>query len=174
MDDRTLLNKLYKELHELGMNLLHALRTLGCEARLRYCNLHEVRVNGAFQTEYFPLPEIEIQGLTDHADLGICLDKSIWLELTMSAQAAMQIDYTPLAQYARLEVYGADNYLHDFYNAGMSPASTGERIAASPEQAVHLCFYLPGPSEAALKSLLAYLQEAGIIQLPPQDSRAAT
>ena len=125
MDNRTLLNTLYKELHELGADLLRAVQALGYEARLCYHNLHEVRVDGEFQTEYFPLPEIEISGI---ADLGVSLDKSLWLELTVARQAALQLDYPSLARLARLEVYGADDYLRDFCNADMDCALTAARI----------------------------------------------
>jgi hypothetical protein len=170
MDDRTLLNTLYKELHELGVGLLKAVRALGYDARLCYHNLHEVRVDGVFQTEYFPLPEIEIFNV---ADLGISLDKSLWLELTITREAALQLDYPSLAQAARLEVYGADDYLGDFCNAEMGFTLTRERIAASNEQAVHLCFYPPDNDPAALTALLKTLTEARILAPPKHTSAPA-
>ncbi|NLD33827.1 MAG: hypothetical protein GX653_02855 [Clostridiales bacterium] len=101
------LNDIYEPLHRAGMDLLNAVRALGYDARLCYCNLHEVKERGTYHTEYFPLPEVEINGAALAADLGIALDGSAWLEIKVSRADTLALDYAALAAQTNLTVYGA-------------------------------------------------------------------
>ena len=98
--DRDRLNGIYKPLHEAGKILLRTIKDLGYEAKLSYYNMHYVKVDGEYQIEYFPLPEVGIEGVGFYGDFGISLDGSIWFELTVSKERALILDYKKLSQVA--------------------------------------------------------------------------
>lgn len=155
---RAQLNDIYRPLHESGKVVLKIIRGLGYEARLIYCNLHETLVEGAFQTEYFPLPEIAIAGVANAADFGIGLDFSAWLELTLDRDLALSIDYAELSARFTVEVYGAEDYLSDFYHAGMDAHDIANRIIQSDESEIHICFRFAGVEEESMREAFAYLK----------------
>ncbi|NLE06996.1 MAG: hypothetical protein GX638_19625 [Crenarchaeota archaeon] len=156
---RNLLNVIYQALHEKAKVLLKAIRGMGYTANLHYCNLHESLVNGCYAVEYFPLPEIEISGLTESADLGIALDGSAWLELTLKKADSLMVDYERLAGLCTFEIYGAFNYREDFYRPGMDPGMIKPMIKESKESEVHINFLLEESSEEAVASLFSLLEE---------------
>jgi hypothetical protein len=140
-----------------------AIKELGYDAKLCYCNLHEVKVDGEYVTEYFPLPEIEIDNMAICADLGISLDMTVWFEITITREAALSINYSELTKDTHLEVYGAENYLKDFYNDDMCSENVINAIEASNETQIHLCFYLSSCDKETIKSFVTYLQNKAII-----------
>ncbi len=158
-DLRAQLNDIYRPLHESGKAALKIICGLGYEARLLYCNLHETLVDGAFQTEYFPLPEIAITGVANAADFGIGLDSSAWLELTLDRDLALSIDYAALSARFTVEVYGAEDYLSDFYHTGMDARRVPALIEESREQEMHICFRFAGVEEERMREAFAYLKE---------------
>lgn len=157
MEHRALLNEIYEPFHRAGVEALRAIRALGYDAKMGYYNLHEVKVDGVYEKEFFPLPEITIFGIATSADCGIALDKTAWLELTIPREQALAIDYVTLANTTRLEVYGADAYLVDFYNAEMSIEPVRALIEASTEREIHLYFPLPDCDGGAIQMLLKQL-----------------
>ncbi len=142
------------------------MRALGYNARLCYCNLHEVKVEGGYQTEYFPLPEVEIRDGALSADLGIALDGSVWLEVTLSRDEALALYYKALAARAALAVYGTEQYLNDYLNETLPPAETAARIRQSNESHIHLCFSLPNADAGAVRALLEDLAMNGMMGNP--------
>lgn len=164
--NREQLNDFYAPLHRAGTAMLKTVRALGYNARLCYCNLHEVKVEGGYQTEYFPLPEVEIRDGALSADLGIALDGSVWLEVTQSRNEAMALDYEALAARAALAVYGTEQYLNDFLNETLPPAETAARIWQANDSHIHLCFSLPDADAEAVRALLEDLAMNGMIGNP--------
>ncbi len=142
------------------------MRALGYNARLCYCNLHEVKVDGVYQTEYFPMPEVEIRDAALSADLGIALDGSVWLEVTLSRDEALALYYKALAARAALAVYGTEQYLNDYLNETLPPAETAARIRQSNESHIHLCFSLPNADAGAVRALLEDLAMNGMMGNP--------
>lgn len=158
-DMRAQLNEIYRPLHEAGKAALKIIRGLGYEARMVYCNLHETLVDGAYQTEYFPLPEIEIEGVAASADLGVGLDLSAWLELTLPREKALLLDYADLAARFPIEVYGAEDYLSDFYRAGMDSGAVPALIRRSAEREIHVCFRFARVGEETIRAAFGYIKE---------------
>lgn len=165
MEIRNTLNNIYKPIHTMGRNLLKDLLDLGYNAKLCYCNMHEVKIDEKYQTEYFPLPEIVISDIAIYADLGISLDLTAWLELTITRETALMIDYNELSKHTYLEVYGANDYLQDFYNEKMCPLNVKDIIEGTDEQQIHLCFYLNDCNIETVKSLMNYLHQKSIISM---------
>lgn len=113
---REYLNRIYEPLHRQAIARLDAIQKTGYTTHLRYFNLHEVKVNGAYQKEYFPMPVIEVEGISNAADVSLSLDGSAWLELTVDPQVALLLDYAKLYAHMPVEVYGASGLLVDFLN----------------------------------------------------------
>lgn len=157
------LNAVYRPLHRKGRGLLKAVSSLGYGAQLRYCNLHERLENGKCQVMYFPLPEIEITGMALNADLGVCLDHSAWLEVTLTKQDALTLDYVTLAQHGRLTVYGAAHYREDLLNEHMEPAGTIQRIAQTREEKVCLHFAIESADTQSMQTLVKTLVQQKVI-----------
>ena len=163
MNTRDHLNSIYAPLHRAGVEALRQIQAIGFSATLGYYNLHEVIVDGQYQTEYFPLPEIAINGIASAADFGISLDGSAWLELTLSREAALAADYGALANRWRFEVYGAENYLTDFTYTCDAPNEVKDAILASGEAELHVGFHLDTWNSEALSGLFQSLERAGLI-----------
>ncbi len=157
--DRDRLNGIYKPLHEAGKILLRTIKDLGYEAKLSYYNMHYVKVDGEYQIEYFPLPEVGIAGVGFYGDFGISLDGSIWFELTVSKERALILDYKKLSQVAPIEVYGAQDYLADIYNERLDIESMKQAIDNINEKEIHICFYLKDSEAGTVKSLTELLNK---------------
>ncbi|MCE5235448.1 MAG: hypothetical protein ABFC62_05285 [Clostridiaceae bacterium] len=163
-DIRAQLNAVYRPLHDEATAALRIIRGMGYTARLTYCNLHETMVDGAYQTEYFPLPEIEIEGAALCADFGIALDKTAWLEFTLTRERALALDYEHVAAAFEFEAYGAENYLTDLYRKGMRAAELRGAMEKTNEREFHLLFSLARAEEQAIEGLFTRLSEEGILQ----------
>lgn len=163
MDTREQLNAIYAPLHRAGAEALRQIRALGFSAALGYYNLHEVKVDGQYQTEYFPLPEIAIDGLANAADFGLTLDGTAWLELTLPREAALAADYGALAGRWSFEVYGAEDYLTDFAYSCDAPNGVKDAILASDETELHVNFPLETWNSEELSGLFQALGRAGLI-----------
>lgn len=162
MDNRSLLNSIYEPLDRTGRTVLKEVRELGYTAALNYYNLHEVKVDGAYQTEYFPLPEIEIRDQRLNADFGISLDMTGWLELTVSREKALDIDYEMLGRDWEIEVYGAENYLADYCRGRDGADEVKALIAASDEQQIHINVTVRSLDAESIRQLFALLRDLGI------------
>ena len=166
METRELLNSIYRPLHEKGGAVCSAIAKSGYRAKLGYFNMHEVKVNNVYQTEYFPLPEIDIYDIAIYANVGISLDSSMWMELTIDRERALAINYEKLAEKAVPEVYGANNYLHDFFGPASDPSDIKniiDLISLSEEDQIHLQFSFKTVDSDALLALLDYLRESKVI-----------
>lgn len=158
---REMLNRHYLPLQKAGEEALRLVRRSGYHARLTWCNLHDVMVNGKYETEYFPLPEIELESSAEAAEVGISLDYSAWLELTITREAALCIDYTALAAWVKFTVYGAEDYLHDLYDGTTPPQGLKALLEKSEEQRFHLYFSMRSVEE--LSWLLRTLKQCAIL-----------
>ncbi|MDE6259448.1 MAG: DUF3201 domain-containing protein [Oscillospiraceae bacterium] len=135
------LNRIYAPLHSRALRLTQALAQRGIKAEWGWYNNHSVRVDGEYQTEEFPIPVVDVGGL---CEIGLDSD-GCWLEFRLPREAALAFDWGRLAE--GLEVYGVDDYLLDFYRAGMDIAGIAGRIEASAEQAVNAALYFPADVE---------------------------
>ena len=143
------LNRIYAPLRGRAVRLTQALARRGLEANWGWYANHSVKVDGEYQTEEFPIPVIEAKGL---CEIGLNLD-GCWVEFQLSREAALAFDWGQLPEGA--EVYGAEQYLMDFYAAGMDRAGIAGRIAESTEQAVNAALSFPpdAPDDALLSAV---------------------
>lgn len=145
------LNQVYAPLRGRAVRLTQALARNGMEAKWGWYANHSIKVDGEYQTEEFPIPVIEAEGL---CDIGLNLDEC-WLEFQLPREVALEFDWGRLPE--NIEVYGVERYLVDFYTAGMDRAGTAGRIAESTERAVNIALSFPPDVEDA--ALLAAVED---------------
>ena len=138
------LDQIYAPLHDRARRLTQALARNGLEAKWGWYSDHSVLIDGTYQTERFPIPVVEVPGL---CEIGFDLD-GCWLETQLPREAALELDWGQLPEDA--EVYGVEDYLTDFYHAGMDKAGIAGRIAQSAEQAVNVALAFPPDVEDAV------------------------
>ena len=145
------LNLIYASLRCRALQLTGALTQTGIQAKWGWYANHSVQVDGEYQTEEFPIPVVDVVEL---CEIGFNLD-GCWLEFQLPRAAALAFDWEQLPEGA--EVYGVENYLLDFYRAGMDLAGVAGRIAASAEQAVNTA--LAFPVDVELEHLLTAVED---------------
>lgn len=139
------MNTVYGPLARRARELTRRLGEAGLTAHWGWYAFHSVRVDGTYETEEFPIPVVSVEGL---GDVGFDLD-SVFLELQIPRKTALAFDYGRLPEGA--EVYGAEDYLGDFYRPGMGTAEVVRRIEESREQTV--CIAVSFPGDAAVGTL---------------------
>ena len=152
--DKTLfdqLNQVYAPLRSRANRLTQVLSQRGMDAKWGWYANHSVEVDGEYQTEEFPIPVVDVEEL---CEIGFNLD-GCWLEFRLPRAAALAFDWGQLPGDA--EVYGVENYLMDFYHAGMDRSGIAARIAESTEQAVNTA--LAFPAEVELETLLSAVED---------------
>lgn len=145
------LNQVYAPLRGRAIRLTQALSQNGMEAKWGWYANHSVKVDGEYQTEEFPIPVVDVGDL---CEIGFNLD-DCWLEFQLPRAAALAFDWRRLPE--GVEVYGVENYLMDFYHAGMDRAGIAARIAESAEQSVNAALSFPAGVE--LETLLAAVED---------------
>ncbi len=149
------LNDIYKPLHEYSTALLNALRNAGYEAVRGYYNNHYIKKADEWAVEYYPVPVISVKNVCD-----ICLDiNRTFVEFKLERQAALAFDWAALIGLS-FEVYGAQDYLLDFYDPACGFEEIGKKISQSGEREIAVSLrlgYLPG--EDILLDLVKMLKE---------------
>ncbi len=131
------LNEIYKPLCEKTTEIKNKLNELGFCVKSGFYNNHYVKCDNGFLTEHFPIPVISVENI---GDIGIDIN-SIWIEIILSRDEAILLDYAHMAHIYNFEVYGVNEYLHDFYNAQSDPRLVVEKINNSEEKQICVAFY---------------------------------
>jgi hypothetical protein len=128
------LNEIYEPLNKKAKKFYKEITSRGYKASFGWYNMHSVKCNGDYITEFFPIPIITIESI---GDIGLDLD-STSIEVTIVKEKALKIDYNALIEKYSIEVYGADDFLSDFYNKSMSVSEIKMRIQNSNETQIHI------------------------------------
>ena len=132
------LNSIYKPLWNKAVDIKNNLIAAGYTASLGFYNNHYVKGGNGFEIEYFPIPVITVDGI---GDIGVDID-TYWVEIQLSKDRAVLLDYPELAQRYSLEVHGSDDFCLDFYNKHSDPYQVTEKINAGNETLINIVFYL--------------------------------
>ena len=119
-------NRIRAKLSDAGFSATHG-----------FYNNHYVRRGGDFAVEHFPISVLSVDGI---GDIGIDID-SVWVEVKITKDRAMAIDYPLLAKTNKIEVYSADDFLSDFYNEYIDPCEVAGKIGSSDESMICVLFY---------------------------------
>ena len=133
------LNSIYIPMHNKCVELCQYLRDKGCKVSSGFYNNHSIKINDDFATEYFPIPVISVESI---GDIGIDID-NLWLEVVLSKENALKIDYNTLSDKYSFEIYGIENYLSDMYNKHINLLEIENNIKQSEETRVCIAFDLP-------------------------------
>jgi len=148
MDTFNNLNNIYKPLCDKSREISDELKKLGYQIRSGFYNNHYVRDGDGFVVEHFPIPVLSISNV---GDIGVDVN-SVWVEFVVSKDKAVSLDYPALTQAYKVEVYGADDYLHDFYNTESDLQFVVERIQKSNESKI--CITVTFDSDCRPKELV--------------------
>ena len=148
-----LLNAVYEPLCVRSKALCAYLKEQGTACTRGFYNLHAVRKGDGFFTEHFPIPVVTAQGL---GDFGFELDH-VFFEAVLPHEKALCFDFAAFAREYDIEVYGAEDFLTDFYHTGMDIAGLHERLLKSEKREVCLClkFTCDTPPKALLTAAKA-------------------
>ncbi|MGI5898846.1 MAG: DUF3201 domain-containing protein [Christensenellales bacterium] len=137
------------------------MKNAGCDARGGFYNNHYVKKESDWAVEYYPIPVISVK---DVCDIGLDIDRT-FVEFKLKKQAALAFDWTIFGEFT-FEVYGADDFLNDFYSPDSSikelkeKDKIGKKISLSDEREIAVSIrlgYLAG--EDVLLSLVEKLSE---------------
>ncbi len=157
------LNAEYLPLQRAGTAALAVVHALGFSASLGWYNRHEVRVDGEYETEWFPLPVVELKSLPHCADLGIRIDGSAWLELTLPRAEVAGAALARLHALFPFAMYGARDYLTDLIDPDGDASTLPVALAASEEESYHLLFELQATDADTLSPLFAALKQQKLL-----------
>ena len=143
------LNSAYGALGRRASALKVAVTESGQSASWNWYAYHSTLIDGEYRVEEFPIPVVTVDGV---CDIGFHMDE-IFVEFRLRFDQAFGFDFGLLPQ--PFEVYGAEDYLHNFYTAGMDPDGIAARIMGSGEQEVCVSLLLPGDTETDVLSALA-------------------
>ena len=136
------LNGVYAPLVRRAKALCRSLKETGLSTRWGWYEDHSVFLDGEYRAEAFPIPVLEVEGGCHRGgcDVGLHVDE-VFVEVQLPRRAALAFDWSQLP--APFEVYGVDDYLHDFYRAGMDVGGIAGRIGASGEDRVGVSLTFP-------------------------------
>ena len=138
VDTHTILNGIYRPLHERATAMTDCFRKLGFDARLGWYNMHYRGTGGGeYAPDYFPIPVISIAGLCD-IEFNI-YTVNVTAKLTRNDSLEKNIDGIGVSY----EAYGVNDYLNDFRNAETTTEQMRRAIAQSDEKEVFFGFLLP-------------------------------
>lgn len=131
------LNEMYEPIHKKAFLIYKDIKNKGYKASYGWYNMHSLKYNDKYLTEFFPIPVITVENI---GEIGIDID-FIFFEATISKEKALNIDYDDLTDSYSIEVYGADDYLHDFYNSNIPLSDVKTNIQKSSETQIHIAAY---------------------------------
>jgi len=148
------LNSYYEKINKTAEKLLREVINFDPEAKLFWNNLRKVERNGEFETEYIPFPIVEANFNEKHFVLGVSFMNEIWAEITVSAKAATEMNFSEIAGEHEIEIYGAQKQTEFFYHKGMDLAAVNEKINLSGEEKITIYFV---PQEKNIIEYIMYI-----------------
>lgn len=133
------MNEVYSQLDQKRVELLQTLRGQSAECVSGFYNGHYRRTeSGDYQMDSFPIPVISVKGC---CDIEINFD-TLTVSAKLSRSDALACSFEKFADIP-FEVYGVENYLLDFYLAGMTVAQMHAKISGSTEKEIGVSFVFP-------------------------------
>ena len=145
-----ILNNIYEPLNECKTKIINYLNLNRYSYKWGYYSGHYVKSNNKWLLEHFPIPVITVEDICDiRVDLA-----HIFIEGKLKRECALKFDFSLLKEY-RFEVYGVQDYLNDFYNAGLSIEGIKDRILSSNEAEIGVSLFIS--HEGAIENILSIL-----------------
>ncbi len=155
MISEELLNEAYSCLEAKYNEITHALTDMGYALESGWYNGHyQKNPEGQWVRDAYPIPVVTVKGL---CDIEIQFE-GISVSTRLKREAALANSFGKLMEY-RLEAYGVEDYLSDYYHAGQTEQEMKECIRGSAEKEIGFSFLFPFETEA--KRLLALVKLLG-------------
>ena len=145
------LNSAYAALGRRASALKFALGEAGMAAGWNWYAYHSTLIEGEYRVEEFPIPVVTVDGV---CDVGFHMDE-IFVEFKLTMDQVFGFDFGQIP--APFEVYGVEDYLHNFYTEGMDMDGIAARVLASGEQEVGVSMNLPG--DASTETLVKLAED---------------
>ena len=156
VDTHTILNGIYRPLHERATAMTDRFRKLGFDARLGWYNMHYRETgDGRYSPDYFPIPVISVVGL---CDVEINIDAvTITSKLTRSDALAKDLDGIGVPY----ESYGVDDWLKSFRTEETSSEQMRRAIEKRAEKEIFFGFSMSDDDPDAVAEFIRLLQKQG-------------
>lgn len=143
-EKRDALNRIYEPLIFRLQDLVAGLKMCG-EFKISsgFFNNHSYKNEaGEYAADCFPIPVVSVEELCDiEIDIeGICITSKL------TKENALTFDYSKV-QCPRLEIYGVEDYLTDYYVSGDNLLDALQKIKECSEQELFYSFYYSGSVE---------------------------
>lgn len=146
------LNAVYFPLAQRQKALLQALSQHNVPFSSGWFNGHySKRSDGSYQMDYYPIPVVSVAGL---CDIELNFD-STTVSAKLSREAALRFSPDDFPDIP-FEAYGVEDYLADFYLAGMTAAQLWQNIEQSREREIGFQFRFP--ADVTGEALWAFAQ----------------
>ena len=133
--ERAELNRIYCPLYMRSTEILSRFASQTFQAEMGWYSGHYSKnESGEYEMDYFPIPVISVKGC---CDIETGLDKiSITAKLKRSDALACSFEDIKVP----FEAYGVEDYLADYYTAGMTLEELRENIRGCGEKEIGFCF----------------------------------
>lgn len=148
------LNTIYEPLYRKSVELRKVLKEIGMNSSLCFHNGHYVRKEMEWVMEYYPIPLLTI---SDICDIGFDISH-IFVEFRLPRLQALESDFTWLQPF-HFEVYGSEDFLTDYYHAGMEIEELKEELSKSREDTICVSVFFSSSAEIdTLREFITTLQ----------------
>ncbi|MBU5438735.1 DUF3201 domain-containing protein [Tissierella sp. MSJ-40] len=112
-------------------------------------NGHYIKINGRYEYQKYPIPVVAIEGI---GDIGFNIN-GIWFEFFIDKVEFNKVDIENLISRYKVEIYGGNNCLIDFYTEGKSVSDISHNIDISDEETVGIAIYLDNMKSHSIKEI---------------------
>ncbi len=141
------LNRVYYPLYIKANEILHRFIPSSIfEAEYGWYNGHYNRdKDGEYKMDYFPIPVVSVKG---YCDIEIGTER-ITVSAKLRREKALTFSFDEF-EHIPFEAYGVDDYLSDFYSAGMTLSQLRGNIEKSGEKEIGFSFVFDRNSDSDL------------------------
>jgi len=127
------------DVYSLAEKVFETIKSEGdFKASYGYFSGNYIKINGKYEYQKYPIPVISIE---DKGDIGFNID-GVWFEFFLHKNEFHKINIEGLIRKYKVEIYGGNDCLVDFYYEGKSAAEIIEGVKNSKEKAIGIAIYL--------------------------------
>lgn len=144
------LNEIYGSVYDRAKEIYLEIFSTGQNAMFGWHNMHSTKNGHEMLTQFYPIPVISIEAV---GEIGVDID-SVFFELRVSKEKALELDYEQLGAHYEIEVFGQNNYLEDLYHKDMTRDAVIQKIKDTEE--VNIKIYARFPADVKAIALLEF------------------
>lgn len=142
-------NKL-NHIYSLGEDVFESIKNeSNLQVNYGFFSGHYIKVNGRYEYQKYPIPVVSIEG---KGDIGFNID-GVWFEFFIDKVVFSKVDIESLISMYKVEIYGGNNCLIDFYIEGKSVSDIFHDIDISDEKTMGIAIYLDNMKSPSIKEI---------------------